>query len=258
MTQADLQKEINRIKNLKNNKFSESEITLQAKNNLRCREFKNNPLFTVPEEQKSAEEKFRNYLQNNIIESENDIDVLRSLIYNEVYEQRLQKQINEVTSPDPDNPDKKLFFSDKLTSQLTDIQDQKLSLKTKLGIGVEEKNKNELTGLQLLKKRFNQYINQNKNEFTIVAPDGTILLLRRRVKDFDAMEHPFFAGRWLFNYEILKDVKKKIITKEQAWRYLSCASQGGNYKPAFDEKYCTDYIEYCLEKWNEITNYFEK
>lgn len=257
MNDADLNKEINRIKNLKNNNFSESEILKIAKNNLRNREFKANPLFNTPEEQKNAEEKFKNYLQNNIIESENDIDVLRSLVYNEVYEQRLQKQINDATCPDPENPDKKLFFSDKLTNQLTSIQNQKLDLKTKLGIGLEQKNKNELTGLQILKKRFEAYINANKHEFTIASPSGEMLLLRRRVKDFDCIKHPFFAGRWLFNYPLFQMVKNKEITKQQAIKILQGAGADVNSKPAFCDNYCEDYIDYCLKHLKEITSFIE-
>lgn len=256
MLESDLNKEINRLKNLKNNDFSESEIKSKAITNLRVREFKSNPLFTIKEEQSSAEEKFRSYLINNEVESDNDIDILRSLVYNEVYEQRLQRQINEATCPDPDNPDKKLFFSDKLTSQLKDIQNQKLTLKTKLGIGVEKKGQDELSGLQLLRKRFEEHINNNRNEFTITAPDGTPLLLRRRVKDFDVMRNPFSAGRFLFNYEMFKDIKKGKLSKQDAWRYLCSAGQGGKYKPAFSEDYCVDYINWCLKHWAEIMEFF--
>lgn len=256
MLDSDLNKEIARLSNLKNNDFSEAQIKSKAINNLRVREFKANPLFTVPEEQKIAEEKFRNYLNNNEVESENDIDMLRSLVFNEVFEQRIQREINAATCPDPDFPDKKLFFSDKLTTQLKDIQNQKLSLKAKLGIGVKKKEEDELTGLQLLRKRFEEHINSNKNEFTIADPDGTLLLLRRRVKDFDAMKNPFYAGRFLFNYEIFKDVKDGKLSKKDAWRYLCAAGQGGKYKPAFSEIYCTDYIEWCLKNWATIAEFF--
>lgn len=81
---------------------------------------------------------------------------------------------------------------------------------------------------------------------------GKMLLLRRRVKNFDNIQHPWFAGRWFFNYQIILDVKEGKISKTQAWRYLCSASKGDTEKPAFSKEYCLDYIDYCLENWDEI------
>ena len=248
---SDLNKELNRLKGLKGNKEkSVEEIQRQANVNIKVRQFRNNPLFTNSIENKLSEDKFRAYLQTNELESMGEIDTLRSLIYNEIFELRIQKQLNKLHEEDK-------VPSDKLTKQLTDIQNQKLSVKVKLGISNEDEKKDELTGLQILKKRFKNYINAHRSEFSVVCPHGQIMLLRKRVKNFDSMKHPFFAGRWLFNYEILKDVKDGKLTKQDAWRYLSCTSEGGNYKPAFDKEYCTDYIEYCLNHWAEITEHLE-
>lgn len=248
---ADINKEITRLRNLKTSADkSEDEIARQAFVNVKVRDFKASPLFTNDAEQKLAEDRFKEYLNGNELESMSELDTLRSLVYLEVFESRIQKQLNKMA-------DDKKAPNDRITKQLTDIQNQKLSLKVKLGIDRKEDKIDELTGLETLKKRFKDYINANRNEFTITCPHGEILLLRRRVKDFDTMKHPWFAGRWLFNYEILKDVKDGVITKEQAWRYLSCASQGEDYKTAFDKKYCTDYIDYCLDNWSEITEFFD-
>jgi len=249
---GDLNKELSRLKGLKGNKDkSVDDMKCQALVNLRVREFRHNPLFIDPDEAKLSEERFRSYLITNEIESISEIDTLRSLIYNEVFETRIQKQLNQLA-------EQKKVPPDKLTKQLTDIQNQKMSLKIKLGVDKNEDEIDELTGLQILKKRFKNYINAHREEFTVTCSHGTPMLLRRRVKDFDSMEHPWFAGRWFFNYEILKDVKDGKLSKEDAWRYLCCASQGGDYKPAFDKKYCIDYIEYCLNHWAEITEHFKE
>lgn len=67
----------------------------------------------------------------------------------------------------------------------------------------------------------NCYIPFNRNEFTCAcAYCGELLLLRRRVKDFEVLKHPAFSGRFLYNIEIIEDVKKGLITKEQAARYM--------------------------------------
>ena len=49
--------------------------------------------------------------------------------------------------------------------------------------------------------------------------------MRKRVKDFDVLKHPFLSGRFLYNVEIIKDVEEEKITKEQAARYLKTSSQ---------------------------------
>lgn len=252
MEDSVLEQEVKRLKNLKSCKeMSDEQFIRMAKINLLVRAFKSSPMFdeTTPDgkaEQDLAEERFKSYLVNHELESESELDTLRSLVYNEVFEVRLQRELNKISKEGKYPPDR-------LTKQLTDIQNQKMEIKVRLGIDQEKKDADDLTGLQILTKKFDKYINAHRNEFTMTCPHGQILLLRKRIIDFDSMPHPWFAGRWFFNYEILKDVKDGKLSKQDAWRYMCCASQGGDYKPAFSEKYCTDYIDYCLERWAEIT-----
>lgn len=232
----DLNKEIKRISNLGYMKDKGPEfLEKQARINLQIREFKSNPIFSEEKDQSIAEEKFKYYLNNFEIESLADIDTLKSLIFNEVLEYKIQQSINA-------NFEKNFDPSDKLTKQLTDIQNQKLSLKVKLGIDLKEAKENELNKLEVLKKRFEKHINENRHEFTIACPCGKLMLLRRRVKDFECFNHPWFSGRWYFNYEIMKDVKNKKISKEQAAKYC---------------KTSIDYIDYCLDHWSEIIQHLE-
>lgn len=252
----DIEKEIKRLKNLKNYKsFSDEELSPIAHINLIKREFKSNPIFSDANEQKMAEDKFRNYLENNEIENSSDIDTLKSLVFNEVFETRLQGELNKLDADGKYPPDK-------LIKSLVDVQNQKSSLKIKLGIDKKEEEKDDLSALQLLQKRVHKHIQENKNEFTLYLPwtcekcghkDIESYLIYKRVKDFKAIKHPWFVGRFLFNYELIKDVKDGKISKEDATRYLMCAGQGGRYKPQEDKEYCVDYINYCLENWAEIT-----
>jgi hypothetical protein len=249
---ADTKKEMARLRNLNGTKdLSDNDIEDKASVNLKVREFKSEKIFSDPVEQKLAENKFKNYLEVNRLESTGDIDTLKSLVYLEVFERRIQSELNKLAEKQQNPPEK-------LTKQLIDAQNQKLSLKLKLGIDKKEEEKDELTGLEILKKRLATYINENKEEFTITSPSGEMMLLRRRVKDFEIMKHPWFAGRWLFNYEILRDVKDKKLSKEDAHRYLNCASQGKEYKGSLSKEYCVDYINYCLNHWSEISEHFEE
>lgn len=261
MDVGEINKELGRLKHLKGNQGKpEEELTKQAVLNLRVREFKHNPLFSDLDEIKLSDERFREYLKANEIDSLGEIDTLRSLIYCEIFEVRIQRELNKL------GEDNKIPF-DKITKQLTDIQNQKMILKVKLGIDRDAKEDSDLTKLQMLEKRFDRYIIEHRNEFELAyvftckkckTKDVELVLIRKRIKDFTALRHPWFAGRYLFNYEILKDVKSKKISKHDAWRYLCCASTGGNYEGSFSEEYCTDYIDYCMDNWVKIVSHFEK
>lgn len=252
------QREINRLSNLKQNKgIPVEELEPVARINLAVRKFKQNPLFPDKKEQSLAEERFKTYLEVCEIESESDLDTLASLVYNEVFEKRIQKELNKLN-------DQGKYPPDKLTKQLTEVQNQKLSLKVKLGIDRAEEEKDDLTRLQLLEKRVFEHIQKHKHEHTIFLPwtcekcghkDVESYLVWYKVEDFKVLKHPWFQGRFLFNYEILKDVKDGKLSKEDAWRYMICAGQGDDYDSRHRE-YCTDYIDYCLENWEEIVTHF--
>ena len=263
---AELDREIKRLSNLKQNKDISSEDLIPiARMNLEIRAFKANPLFDTEtdegkKEQKLAENRFKNYLENSEIESASDIDTLKSLIFNEIFEIRIQGELNKLQKDGKYPPDK-------LIKSLVDVQDQKSSLKIKLGIDKKEEEKDDLSALQLLQKRVHKHIQENKNEFTLYIPwtcekcgheDIESYLVYRRVKDFKAMKHPWYIGRFLFNHEIIKDVKEKKLSPEDASRYLMASSQGGNYIPQEGKEYCLDYINYCLENWKEITELLNK
>jgi len=261
-----LEREIARLSNLKQNKDkSPEELEPTARINIAVREFKGNPLFDIEsengkKEQKLAEERFHKYLYDNELESMSDLDTLRSLVFNEIFEQRIQTELNKLSSTGKYPPDK-------LIKSLVDVQNQKASLKVKLGIDKAEEEKDDLSALQLLEKRVQKHVNENKNEHTCWIPwtckkcgekDIESYLFYWKIKDFKAIKHPWYVGRFLFNYEIIKDVKDKKMTAEDATRYLMCAGQGGEYNPEEDKKYCTDYLKYCIENWTEITEMLNK
>ncbi len=251
------EREINRLLNLKQNKDKNPEdLHVMARRNILLRDFHAQPLFDITsdegkKDQELAEKRFETYIINNEIESASDIDTLKSLIFNEIFELKIQKQLNSLIIP-----------PEKLTKQLVDIQNQKLSLKVKLGIDKKEEESDDLSAHQLLHKRVDKYINDHKDEFSIGLgfecekcqhKNWETFLLYKRVKDFKILKHPWYAGRFLFNYEVIKDVKDDKLSPEDATRYLMCSGEGKFYKPQKeDKKWCIDYINYCLENWIEI------
>ena len=255
---SDIEKEVKRLSNLLNYKDLDiSELESIARINVHVRELKKNPLFTDEKEKKLSETLFSNYLKNNELESDSDIDTLKSLVYNQIFEQRIHGQLNKLEKEDKYPPDK-------LIKSLVEVQDQKAKLKVKLGIDKKEDETDDLSAYQLLQKRVDKYINDHKEEFSFGLgfeckkcnhKNWETFLLYKRVKDFQTLKHPWYAGRFLFNYEIIKDVKDGKISKEDATRYLMCSGEGKFYKPSSeDKKWCVDYVEYLLENWKEITD----
>jgi hypothetical protein len=124
-----------------------------------------------------------------------------------------------------------------LTKSLSDATNQVLALKLKLHIDNEDK-KDDLTVLQQLKRRFHAWIQENKNEFTCVcAKCGNILLLRRRVANFDVMVHPHFSGRFWANEYALNMVKEGRLSKEDYAKIFATS---------------TDYCQWLLDNWGKV------
>lgn len=168
-------------------------------------------------EKKLAKKMFEAYLEQNSFENYSDLSTLSVLVYNEVLSGRVQKSINDSTDSKG-----KAYISDKLLKSHSDLTNQILHLKTKLGIDKEVKT-DEFTALQLLKKRFHNWLQENRNECTIAIPftcsscgknDVKMVLLRKRIKDWDVIDHPHFLGRFWYNKDAMDLVKSGVLSKE--------------------------------------------
>ena len=233
--------EMSKLKRLVNFKNVDTTVLEKAaQRNVVLRDLISSGNFIDDKEKDLAKKIFENYLSKLDFENFSDLSTLSMLVYNEVLAGRLQRTINDSSTKDG-----KSYVSDKLIKSLSDLTNQILSLKLKLGVDADKKE-DEFTALNLLKKRFHQHIQENKAEYTLWVPytcsscgkqDVEEHLLRLRVKDYDVLKHPFFSGRFLWNSEIMKDVENKVITIEQAARYL---------------KTSTDYISWALQNKGRI------
>lgn len=238
---SDLNKEIKRLSNLRNYKHMDLAViekiaqTTVWKNQLNLKS-----RFTDKKEQDRAEKLFDDYLQNYEFKTFSDVNTLSDLIYEEILKSRVQDTINNI-SADKSNK----YVSDKQISSLHSIEDRIITLKERLGI-IGTKEQDDLSALEMLKKRFEVFIPLNRNEFTCYLPsrckkcgteDVHPILMRRRVKDFDVLKHPFLSGRFLWNTPIMQDVESGELTKEKAAEYLATS---------------TYYIDWALEHKNEI------
>ena len=203
------------------------------------RDLVNNGEFLNEAEKSFATKIFTSYLNDHEFETQSDLATLSILVWDEVLISRIKKTINQSSTDD------KTYVSEKSVKSLNELTNQILSLKKTLGIDKEQKV-DEFTSLQLLKKRYQQHILENRAEYTLWTPytcsgcgkqDVESHLLRIRVKEYDLLKHPFFAGRFTYNAEIIKDVQENKITVEMAARYLEVSPL---------------YIEWCIKNLGRI------
>jgi len=238
-----LKLEIAKLKRQVQYKNADEEVLLKiAEKNVVLQELVEDGNFISEVEKKQAKKIFEGFLKTHTFDTLSDLNTLSTLTYNMILLGRIQKSINDSTTKDGG-----VYISDKLLKSMHEVENQIANLKVKLGIDREVKT-DEFSALQLLKKRFHQHIQENRNEFTLSVPytcsacgkdDVKLVLLRKRVKDFDVLDHPFFAGRFYYNAEIISDVKKGLITAEQAARYI---------------KSSPDFIKWCIENEGRIIN----
>ena len=216
--------EMSKLKRLVNFKNVDTTVLEKAaQRNVVLRDLISSGNFIDDKEKDLAKKIFENYLTKLDFENFSDLSTLSMLVYNEVLAGRLQRTINDSSTKDG-----KSYVSDKLIKSLSDLTNQILSLKLKLGVDVEKKE-DEFTALNLLKKRFHQHIQENKAEYTLWVPytcsscgkqDVEGHLLRLRVKDYDVLKHPFFSGRFWYNEKAMNDVESGKLSKEKYAEYF--------------------------------------
>ena len=236
-----VKKEIAKLKRLVSLKnVDEATLEKRARKNVTLRELVNSGNFLDDKEKELATKIYEAYLSHHEFDSFSDLATLSTLVYSEVLLTRIQKAINACTDKDG-----KSYISDKLLGSHEDLVNQILSLKKKLGIDREEKQ-DEMTALQLLKKRFAAWVLENRSECTIAIPyecsgcgkqDVKMVLLRKRVSDFEAVDHMWFQGRFYINKYLIGLVEDGKMTKED------CAKA---------HKVSVDHIDFVLKNKGKI------
>jgi len=229
----EVQSEIKKLSKLKQfSNISEEALTKIAEKNVVLRELVEEGQFIDEAEKKLAKKVFDAYLDKLDFENFSDLSTLSTLVYSEVLLKRLEKSINECTTKDG-----RAFISDKLLKSHSDLSNQILHLKEKLGINKDVKE-DEFSSLQLLKKRFQQHIIENRHEFSLSVPfkcsecgkeDCKMVLVRRRVKDMEAVDSPHHAGRFWYNSAAMELVKSGVLSKEQYAKIFATSVYFVNY-----------------------------
>lgn len=210
-----LEKIVAKIKNLVQNKNkTKEELLAIAKKQYSENLIELDDLVTNPQEKKQAKKLLDKYLEAYDIEAPAEVNSLKTLIHLEgVVLPKLRKRLADDTTPK--------FFPLKIMEAMHEVIDQIGALKSTLNLGKKDEKKDPLVVLDTLRKRFEKYIQENRNDFTMKCPHCLkFVLLRHRTKDYIAGKHPFLLHNVLYNEPLLEAVVNKQITRELAAKIM--------------------------------------
>lgn len=168
-------------------------------------------LFSDVKEKKLAKILRNKYLEQNTIENISEKQDLRQVIFYEILANRYQEEINK------QHTEKAIIPSKGLMEGLQKITLEISRLKSCLGLDKKQEQENDaLKALQLLKKRFLNYIQRNQGSFTKVCPHcSKPVLWMFRTDKYDVKKHPFFDDeRNLTNPTLMRLLDEGKITKK--------------------------------------------
>ena len=226
-----LQIEYNKIKNLRQYKnFSEEELKQVAFNRAIEYQVDVDSLFTLDEDKKQAKNLLSKYLDDYTPETVSDINTLRSILFLEVLNGRLQDELNKDKESDHSTNARTV---DTIHRNLNQI----LVLKDSLGLSKNKKDGNIKSvdqKIALMRKQFKVWRENNQASREAVCPYcGQQFLLRIRMEHWEEQKHPFFKDRILYNKPLIDLYLQKVITKEKLAEILECSP---------------DYIDWVIDK----------
>jgi len=208
MDEVKINKEYRRLKNLHQyRKYDEASLKKVSYLNVIKQLADIKSLFTDPDEIKECEKSLAKYMSDYIPETVSDINILRSVIYLEIFNKKLQKKLDDFEKVDNRSI---ININELILKNLEKI------LKLKESIGMTKDKKSTERGsleekISLWKKQFDLWLRNNAASRYRVCPHcGQDIMLRIRMDKWDLVKHPFFKDRILHN-KTLMDAYIKFI-----------------------------------------------
>jgi len=190
-----------------------------------------NSLFITTSDRTSGKSLAKKYLEDYTPETISDINTLRSIIFLEVLNDKLQKGIDKTLDP-------------KAVETIHKNLNQILVLKEALGLtGKKSGNVKSLEHkLSLMRKQFQVWLENNQASREAVCPYcAQHFLLHVNMAHWEEQRHPFFKDRILWNETITKLYLEKRLSKDEVAKILECS---------------VDYIDWVIERlWKRHPEY---
>jgi len=216
MKSISFESRCNKIKGQKQNRNKDlEEIKKLAQDQIQREKLKVDWIGLTKEEIKFADKLYANYIDHHHIEGFNDLEDLKTLVFNTILENRIKTDI----APKINKETKELEFripSKMATDSLTNIQKQNLDLKNKLGLNKSKK----LGWLDFwggLCEKINAHAVHNRGSFTFKCPScGKLALLLRKISDYNTFDFGIFRGTAIYSEKMMELIDDKKITVEDA------------------------------------------
>ena len=211
MKKLDIEARVKQLENLPQYKNkTKEELYDIAKKNVEKDEkssFANGQL-TNKAEKKRYQELFDKYIQEHHLETIGDVTLLNTRIYLQILSERIQNKINEGET-------KNLAPTTNDINNLLSINKQILEIDSSLGLA-NKQTEDTVKEWKNLKLRLNKLANERKGEFYFQCPCcGKMILLLRKVIDYNAFEWKIFKGTYLYNFKLMQLIEEKRITPEE-------------------------------------------
>jgi DNA-directed RNA polymerase subunit RPC12/RpoP len=202
--------EVNKLRNLKQYQSASEEVLRRAafQNVLEDR-IDIGALFPDEAEKRAGKRLVKKYLEDFTPETVSDVNTLRSIIYLEILDFRLQNELNS----------QKEGINLKVVETVHKNQTQILALKDSLGLS-RLKQDASLTSvaqkIATIRKQFKVWLENNQASRNGTCPYcGQVFLLKIRMEHWEMQKHPFFKDRILYNKPLVDLYLQGIISKEK-------------------------------------------
>ena len=215
-----IKNETKKFKNLaKSGKRDDKILRKEVIKRIALKELEVHKLFDDDKEIKLAKDLAQRYLTEFTPKTISDKNNLKSVIYLEVLQFRLQAVMNELTAQGATAIP--LNLVDSIHKNLKEIA----ANKERLGLIGKEKEQKENDGfktLQNVKEKFKIWMENNQGSRSLVCPScGQMVMLKIRMDKWIPQKHPFFKDRFLANKKLMQLYLQKRLTKEEIAEVLN-------------------------------------
>lgn len=165
-------------------------------------------------ERKRAKRKFDKYCKIYNYEKINDLELLESLVFHEILINRVKQKIADLSKSKTVQDAEvvpKIWLE-----RLTEMEDQTLKIREKLGLFEEKKTETPLKYIQTLQKKFKQWMANNSLSRQVTCPFcSKLFFLKIRTDKYEAYKSPFFNDKILLNRPLWDCYQKGKISIEE-------------------------------------------
>jgi DNA-directed RNA polymerase subunit RPC12/RpoP len=166
-------------------------------------------MFTDSSEKTMGVSKMKDYLKEYQLESPAEKMLLKQLVYSEVIQARLQRELN-------DSHNKSSVVSDKILKTAHANLEQISNLVEKLGINKSKNKVGDKSALEIMQKKFEKWRENNQLSRTRACPHcGKSILWKMRTDKWELLKHPFIQDRILINDTLLGMLGDNRITAKE-------------------------------------------